>query len=137
MVEPEPEPELEPEEMRTSRAVRDGRGMVRAPVASKARAGPSGASAVDLTQTLRRQQDERIRAAIEYLSSPGVWSRPGEENMAHVQNAFRITDTEGKCGCSTWPPLSCDATHSAYSRADHLSRFHATQQSLSSSNKRR
>ncbi len=108
---------------------RGGGGMLRAPVASKARVGAEGASAVDLAQTLRRQQDERIRAAIEYLSSPGVWSRSGEENMAHVQNAFCITDTEGMCACGAWP--------SPRSRQLTVSRHPAVQQSRSSSTEHR
>ena len=85
-------PEPEPEVLHTAQNHRPQ--MVRAPIASKAREGERGSISMDLAEKLRRQQDERMRAAIEYLSIPGVWSRSAEENMAHVQSVLRVTDTE-------------------------------------------
>jgi len=58
------------------------------------RAPISGGRADDLADRLRRQQNDRIKHAIQHLTQPGVWSRPCEENMAHIQESLAITDAE-------------------------------------------
>ena len=66
----------------------------RAPVASGRAAPTQGGAPLDLAQKLRQQQNARIRAAIDHLTSPGVWKRPCEENMSHIQDSLSITDAE-------------------------------------------
>ena len=96
-LEPEPEPEPEPANAPLSRPTVGRPQMVRAPIASKkatANGAAAGVGQVDLAQKLRRQQNDRIQAAIEHLTSPGVWTRSCEDNMSHIQNQLCITDAE-------------------------------------------